>query len=514
MSSREWTMLRKFVSNNQQLLETLAQSWQTAGVQGFALLDADGHMLFGKGAQVGERLNSPVDSYGAIQIAVGPAEAERTNDLGLQLTEQAQLLTQILKRESELQSMTVELMGAYDQLVAMYNVSQATRSNLDLEGLLSSLMREAVHLTAAERGFITLLHEGRWQSAVCVPSPLEPKEFVIAMARIIHDRGRSLVCNSREECQHFQLTVPPDIERIALTPIKAGDEVVAVIGLANRPAAFTAGNQKLVGALAEEAGAIIERANLQEQMVRQERLKRELDIAASIQMALLPTSLPHVEGLDIAATCRPANEVGGDFFDFVYNSNGLLSLALGDVASKGVPAALFMVVSRTLLHAAAPFHTSPRRVLARVNSDIYEDLSGVGMFITIFFAYYDAKTRKLTYANTGHAPVLFYRNSTDTCEFWEPDGPPVGVLSEITSEDHAIHLEEGDVLVIMSDGFNEAANSQGQMFGIQRLQEMITVNAQRSAGSIRAALLSAVETFAEGRLQADDQTVVVLKVTG
>ncbi len=508
-------MLRKFVSRNRQLLETLARSWRMVGAQGFALVDADGHVVFGNGLSAGEELSAPVGPYGSLRV-IGLPGAGQTNSFGPQLTSQAQLLAQILKREVELESMTVELMGAYDQLVAMYNISQAARSCLDLEGLLSSLLKEAVHLTGAEQGFIALRHEDGWKKLACEPaSPDGEKDLaIITLAQMIRDRGRPLVCNSREECLNVLPTMPPEIERLALTPIKVGDEVVAVIGLVNKAEVFTAGNQKLVGALAEEAGAIIERTHLQEQMVVQERMQRELEIAASIQMGLLPSSLPHVEGLDIAAICHPANEVGGDFFDFVYNADGLLGMALGDVTNKGVPAALFMVVSRTLLRAAAPLHSSPRRVLEHANNDIYDDLSGVGMFVTIFFAYYNPRTRELTYANAGHAPVLFYRNATGTCEFWKADGPPVGVLPEIMSKDHTTHLEEGDVLVVMSDGFNEAANSQGERFGIQRLQEVIAANASRSAGKIRAALLSAVETFAESTPQADDQTVIVLKVTG
>jgi sigma-B regulation protein RsbU (phosphoserine phosphatase) len=507
-------MLRKFVSRNRRLLETLAQCWRMAGVQEFALTDADGHVVFGDGVGVDEPLIAPVGPYGSLRIVVGVPGAGRANGFGPQLTGQAQLLTQILKREIELESMTAELMVAYDQLVAMYNISQATRSRLDLEGLLSSLLEEAVHLTGVEQGFITLRREDGWKDLARVPACLEPKDFVITLSRIIRDRRRPLVCNSREECLSVRSTVPPGVERLALTPVKVGDEVVAVIGLVNRAEAFTAGNQKLAGALAEEAGAIIERMHLQKQMVVQERMQRELEIAASIQMGLLPASLPHIEGLDIAATCRPANEVGGDFFDFVYNADGLLGVALGDVTNKGVPAALFMVVSRTLLRAAAPLHASPCRVLEHANSDIYDDLSSTGMFVTAFFAYYNAETRKLTYANAGHAPVLFYRNATATCELWKADGPPVGVLPEITSQDHITHLEEGDVLVVMSDGFNEAVNSQGERFGIQRLQEVVTVNASQPAEKIRAALLSAVEAFAEGTPQADDQTVVVLRATG
>jgi sigma-B regulation protein RsbU (phosphoserine phosphatase) len=505
-------MLHKFATRNRRLLETLAQSWQMAGVQGFILADANGHVVFNSGIQVGEKFTAPVGPYGSLQIAVESTEAGSAHSLGPQLTSQAHLLAQILKGEFELDSMTVELMGAYDQLMAMYNISQTTRSHLDLEGLLSSLLQEAVNLTGAERGFVALRHENEWTELACVPTLLEPKGFTIVLARMIQDRGRPLVCNSREECRRVLVTVPSGIERLALTPVKVSDEVLSVIGLINRPEAFTAGNQKLVGALADEAGAIIERAHLQEQMVVQERLRGELEIAASIQMALLPTSLPHVKGLEIAAACRPANEVGGDFFDFVHTGD-VLGVTLGDVASKGIPAALFMVISRTLLRAAAPLHISPRRVLEHTNRDIYDDLSGTGMFVTIFFAYCNPRTRKLTYANAGHAPVLFYRNATATCEFWAADGPPVGVLPEIMSKDYATYLEEGDVLVVMSDGFNEAANRRGEMFGIQRLREVVTANASRSAGKIRTALLSAVAAFAKGTLQADDQTVVVLKVT-
>jgi sigma-B regulation protein RsbU (phosphoserine phosphatase) len=380
--------------------------------------------------------------------------------------------------------------------------------------LLGSLLREAVQLTGAEQGFIALRQEGEWKELACVPACPQLRGFAITLAQAIQDRGRPLVCNSSEECRRILSPAPPGIERLALTPVKAGGEVVAVVGLINRVEVFTAGNQKLVGALAEEAGAIIERTHLQEQMVIQERMRHELEIAASIQMSLLPTSLPHIEGLDIAAACRPANEVGGDFFDFVYNPDGLLGVALGDVTSKGVPAALFMVVSRTLLRAATPLHASPHRVLEHANRDIYDDLSGVGMFVTTFYSYYNPATRELTYANAGHAPVIFYRNATATCEFWEADGPPVGVLPEITSVDHRIQLEKGDILVIMSDGFNEAVNSMSEMFGIQRLEEVITANASRPAEKIHTALLSAVEAFAEGTPQADDQTVVVLKATG
>jgi len=507
-------MLHKFVSRNRQLIESLAQSWQKAGVRGFALLDSRGNAVFGDGATAGQQLTMPLGQYGALQITVGSPEPGAVNGYEMQLACQAQLLTQILKREAELESMTVELMGAYDQLVAMYNLSQATRAHLDLESLLGSLLQETVNLTEAERGFVALQDDQGWKKLASVPTSPHPDDLIPSLSQVVRERGRPLVCNSPEECRRILPSLPSRVERLSLTPVKVGGEVVAVIGLFNRPEAFTAGNQKLVGALAEEAGSIIERAQLQQQMVTQERMQRELEIAASIQMSLLPTALPQIEGLDIAASCRPANEVGGDFFDFVRNEDGLLGVTLGDVASKGVPAALFMVVSRTLLRTAASLYVSPSRVLEHVNQEIYEDLSNVGLFVTAFFAYYDPLTGVLTYANAGHAPVIFYRKATASSEFWEADGPPIGVLPQVTSRDYGVPLMPGDVLVIMSDGFNEATNGQGEMFGIQRLQEVLSVNATQSAERICAALFSAVETFAEGTPQADDQTVVVLKVVG
>ncbi|MCR4407574.1 MAG: hypothetical protein NUW24_11745 [Anaerolineae bacterium] len=185
-------MLPKFVSRNQQLLEELARSWQTAGARGFILSDSDDHVVFGNGMRAGGKLIAPIGSYGTLQIVVDPEDMGRVNGFSSQLTSQARLLAQILKREAELESMTIELMGAYDQLVAMYNISQAARSHLDLEGLLNSLLKEAVHLTGAAQGFVALRHEGGWKELTCEPAGLETKGLGIILAQVVQDRGRPI----------------------------------------------------------------------------------------------------------------------------------------------------------------------------------------------------------------------------------------------------------------------------------------------------------------------------------
>ena len=222
-------MLHKFVSRNRQLIESLAQSWQKAGVRGFTLLDTKGNPVFGDGATAGQQLTMPLGQYGALRITVGSPEPGAVNGYEVQLTCQAQLLTQILKRESELECMTVELMGAYDQLVAMYNLSQATRAHLDLESLLGSLLQEMVNLTEAKRGFVALQEDRGWKKLASVPPSLPTDDLVLSLSQVVRERGRPLMCNSPEECRRIFPSLPSQVERLSLTPVKVGGEVVAAM---------------------------------------------------------------------------------------------------------------------------------------------------------------------------------------------------------------------------------------------------------------------------------------------
>jgi anti-sigma regulatory factor (Ser/Thr protein kinase) len=171
-----------------------------------------------------------------------------------------------------------------------------------------------------------------------------------------------------------------------------------------------------------------------------------------------------------------------------------------------------MVVTRTVLRSALQHYHSPQRVLQRLNNDLYQDLSQAGMFVTLFLAFYDPTTQELTYANAGHSPVIFYDCARQACVLWAADGPPVGVLDRILSQDRCVTLKPGDLLAVMSDGFNEAIDTDGERWGNAALMRSIACHASRSASGLQQALFAEVESFSQGVPQADDQTIILLKV--
>lgn len=503
-------MLHQFVRQNRALLRKLVTGWQAIGAEGFAWYGPKGESLYVAGDLMQKMLlQATLAGFGRLVVAF-PDDQPRL-PVQKMLEAQASMLESLLRRERELEQMTAELMRSYDQLVAMYNVSQVFRSRLEPEAVLLSLLEQAVHLTGARRGCIGLDLEGSGEVRV-LTYPEDPPEDESLIARVlayVRRTGRVLLANAPAHYADLWPADPAPFQRIAVAPIRVTETVVGFLGLFDKPTDFEAGDQKLLSALADEGGALLERDRLYRELVARERMQRELEIAAQIQTGLLPKTVPQVPGADIAGASYPATEVGGDFYDFFTLPDGEVGLVLGDVTSKGVPAALFMAVTRALLRAAAPIHTSPRAALAWVNADLYDDLSEAGMFVTLFLARYRPAERELVAVNAGHSPVILYQEGE--ARLWEADGPPLGVLPELLSEDQTVPLAPGDLLVLLSDGFNEARNPAGEMLGVEPLLETVVLHAGESAAEIQEALLRRVAEHAQGTPASDDRTIVVLK---
>lgn len=522
-------MLRNFAVNHKALLQELARACEALGWAPYILADSKGETVWPqrpdhrgllKAAQSANENQAPA---GWCVVPVHAGTNHIVGFVGLHtlgaptaravLESQAVLLEQILARERELDDMATELMSAYDQLVAMYRVSEITRSNLNLDDILHSLLEEAVRLSKARHGFVALQRESDVQCITHAWSHPQCEMLARLLFRGIRQWGHALVCNTPSNLGSVLPDAPAAGERCLITPVKVGGEIIAALGLLDKATYFTAGDRKLLTALADEASGIIERARLQAQFVVQERMRRELEIAAEIQTGLLPTVLPEVPGLDLAAQSKPANEVGGDFYDFIVSPGRPMAVVLGDVTSKGVPAALFVTVAHTILNSGFAYAETPQVLLEQLNAAMYDELTQSAMFVTLFIAYYDPPGRQLITVNAGHSPVLFYEARMGRCHLWEADGPPVGVLPDVLSTDRVIDVRPGDVLTVMSDGFNETTDPTGEMFGIERLQRLLEKEAGRSAVEIRDCFIRAVAAFAQGAPPADDLTICVLKAT-
>jgi serine phosphatase RsbU (regulator of sigma subunit) len=248
------------------------------------------------------------------------------------------------------------------------------------------------------------------------------------------------------------------------------------------------------------------------QEIRQRELvEQELEVARSIQQASLPKEVPTLEGWQISPFYRPAREVGGDFYDFHFLSEGRVGLVVGDATGKGVPAALVMSTTLGMIQLAAGAldSSSPGEVLCRVNETLFARIPP-NMFVTCFYAILDPESATLSYANAGHDLPYVLRGSGGECEELRARGMPLGLMPQMSYEEKEIVLQEGDSALFYTDGFVEAHDPQREMFGFPRLRALIAEHAVE--GSLGEFLMEELYSFVgEGWEQEDDITLLTLK---
>jgi serine phosphatase RsbU (regulator of sigma subunit) len=318
-----------------------------------------------------------------------------------------------------------------------------------------------------------------------------------------------------------------DLDSPALRAMKAADiklvvplvsqgELIGLLNLGPRLSQqeYSADDRKLLNDLATQTAPAVQVAQLvrqqQQQAQERERIEQELRVARLIQQTLLPKHVPDLPGYGLAAYYQPAREVGGDFYDFMELDDGQLGLVVGDVTDKGVPAALVMATTRTLLRASAQRLDSPGEVLKRVNEVIVQDIPP-NMFITCLYAILDPVTGLLRYANAGHDLPYRRKASAGGAEELRATGMPLGLLPGMEYEEKEIVLESGDSVLFYSDGLVEAHDPRREMFGFPRLQGLVA--GHRTGGEAMVTfLLSELARFTGDEWeQEDDITLVTLE---
>ena len=238
-------------------------------------------------------------------------------------------------------------------------------------------------------------------------------------------------------------------------------------------------------------------------------LQNELSVANKMQQSILPTSFPTGSGFEIFGSMKPARDVGGDFFDVLSLEDGRIGLVVADVSDKGVPAALFMMSSRTLLKGSAIGLDSPGKVLSEVNQLLQEE-NDAAMFVTVFYATFDPETGELAYANGGHNTPLVVHTDGSSTVIPPTGGVALGVVPDFAYDESAIFLQPGDRVVLYTDGVTEAENDHGDQFELERLCEIFTDGTPMDACATNEAVFAAVEAFAGDAPQFDDVTCLTL----
>lgn len=289
----------------------------------------------------------------------------------------------------------------------------------------------------------------------------------------------------------------------------------AIVGvlqsLNKRGGAFDRRDEEEGAILGSLAGVAIQRQMLLDEFAEKQRLVHDLAVAREIQSSLLPKEDPSVEGYDIAGWNRPADETGGDCYDYVPLPGGAIGLLVADATGHGIGPALIVSECRAMLRALVMMTDDLSVIMSRVNERLLQDLSG-GRFVTAFFGALDPREHVLNYVSAGHGPLLYFHADTERGEELQATALPLAIMREFDAKPGTpMRMKPGDILILVTDGFFEWANRDGELFGTERIFDVVRTHRADPARRIIERLHEAVVRFGEGTTQADDLTAIVVK---
>jgi serine phosphatase RsbU (regulator of sigma subunit)/transcriptional regulator with GAF, ATPase, and Fis domain len=262
--------------------------------------------------------------------------------------------------------------------------------------------------------------------------------------------------------------------------------------------------------VAQQAALAIHNNKLRHEVLAREKLEREFQLAREIQKTFLPDELPQPPGWQIAAMWQPARQVSGDFYDAFELPDRQVGIVIADVADKGMPAALFMTLIRTLVRSAIRENASPANVLARVNDLLLPDAKR-GMFVTLVYCVFDPIDGRLTYANAGHNPPLVVRQGEGMIEKLMPTGMALGIMALPSITEVELDIKPGDLLILYTDGITEAFSPEGQMFGDDRFQDLVNQSRSNDPTQLTELIITHLSDFINPLPFSDDLTMIAVK---
>jgi len=412
------------------------------------------------------------------------------------------------------------LKRAVDELSILNDLARAIGASLNTQEIIQTIVRRSLRATSAEQGVITLVEEQSNQSMkTLVRTMVSSKEqehfhFSQALLGWMHLNKKPLVINDPKNDERFR-GIPWDdsIRSLIAVPMMAKSELRGVLTVYNKKDGkpFSEDDQRLLAIIAGQSGQVVENARLYEKEKTLVKMQEEVRLAARIQTELLPKSAPIFAGYDIVGKTIPAQEVGGDYFDFIPIDEHRMAFCLGDVTGKGLPASLLMANLQATLRGQTLTTGSPKTCLERSNQLLYQSTSPE-KFATLFYAILDLENHHIHYSNAGHDNPYLCSSRVPTKRL-KIGGIPLGMLPDFSFEQESIPLEDDSILVAYSDGVTEAMNVQEEMFGEERIAAVIEQHKHAPASEIIDHLVSAVKTFAAGYPQSDDITVVVMRRT-
>lgn len=410
-------------------------------------------------------------------------------------------------------------------LNALLQVAQNLSATLDLDEVLETIVRITPLLVGVARCAI-FLYDAR--ERVFVPAKAYglsralqvefqrlrfPVDNELLFGKLLREQTPLVI----EEAQRSELIESKYRQQFGMhsllaVPLITHGQVIGAMWVDQgaRPSQFTTREIQVVMAIASQAAIAIEGVRLLREAEDRRRIEYELGLARQIQKSFLPEKCPVIPGYSVGAMWQTAREVSGDFYDFVHLNGGRVAFTIADVSDKGIAAAMFMALSRTILRTMTIGKPTPRETVERANDIILADARS-DMFVTVFHGVLDPQVHRFTYVNAGHNPPLFYRAARHELVTVKGHGMALGVMPNITVEEHTLDFAPGDLLLMYTDGVTDAINAQEEEFGVERLADLVVTHAHLAPDALVAEIMRAVTEFAGEGVHFDDVTMVALK---
>ena len=433
----------------------------------------------------------------------------------------------MIAQSLEKRDVATEALDRYREINLVYRVSETIGASFDVDKIPAFVLDEGRRVIHSDAGIVLLSPpngDANWETRATFGGD--------GLARALNDlSGTALGKQMPSDRPAIVTDLPGGTEYSALlwAPFKTQDRVLGgvVLGRLLGEPIFTASDEKLLTALARQAAVAVDNARLHRAVLDKERLEHELQLARNVQASLIPSQAPIIPGWDFAAYWNPAREVSGDFYDFISGvgasssiaprsaeeTQPMLGIVIGDVSDKGMHAALFMTLTRSVLRAATTSGQVPADGLMLTNRLLCADSTG-GMFVTLFYGQLDPARNEMTYVNAGHNPPLIYRAKQRHFEELERTGIMLGFDDSIILGQQSAQFSPGDFVVLYTDGVTEAFNHDDEQFGEERLRAVLLEKQASTPQDILQTLRGVLANFVGDRAQSDDITIVIAKCLG
>lgn len=422
-------------------------------------------------------------------------------------------------------SVNISRAASREQLSVLYDAARTVGSGKNLQATLDEILKIFTDQFMFDLCVIRILDEDRQTLTVRSQRGMTSKHFGESERDLSTETfiGETFLTNTATIVNDSDFISKPQTSAIihrenilsfAHAPITVEGQPIGVLSAFSRTAKgiFTKEFVELFTSLAGQVGVAWRNAQQTDRLITAREQQRELDIAKGIQLSLLPTNVPQVPGILLGGACIPAKEVGGDYYDYLLHDDNRLDLVIADVSGHNVGAALIMAEARTLFRSRSSQFNNPQDLLNELNLFFYEDLTRAELFITLFYLQYRCDTREIQYASAGHSPTLLWREKTGQCLRLNPEGLIIGVMKEFPYARETLKLEEGDVLLLYTDGLIEAENGQNEFFGETRLTEVLIAQRHLPPEQLIKVIINQVRDFSGHQNFQDDVSLVVMQV--